>query len=63
MVIGTGYNANLRPAQQIDEGLHLGGVRQRVPRLGVRRLGVDVEVILTPPCMFCMENPYSYKKY
>ena len=25
-------------------------------RAGVGHLGVDVEVILTPPCIFCMEN-------
>jgi hypothetical protein len=28
----------------------------RAQRLALRRLGVDVEVILTPPCIICMEN-------
>ena len=50
--VGKGYHWCMRPY------LGIYGEGQGAPSCGVHRLrvGVDVEVILTPPCIFCMDN-------
>ena len=67
LAAGVNFFDNAEMYGDTSQGWGKGGVSEVVMgeavqiglKEGERSLGVDVRVILTQPCIFCMDNPYN----